>query len=123
MDKDKMAEDDKRRRERRKEREARREKDGRSKDGKSSKPRRKPQGLDLIDQLDVTGVYGHGGRKLDCCFSTFQNNVSNNTGQSSITTVHLMLATLTVTVRRITVLQCKPSLPALQTTQSVDLVL
>lgn len=62
MDKDKSAEDERRRRERRKEREARREKEGRSKDGKSSssKPQRKPQGLDIIDKLDVTGIYGQG---------------------------------------------------------------
>lgn len=61
MDKDRSAEDEKRRRERRKEREARREKEGRSKDGKSSsRPTKKPQGLDLIDKLDVTGIYGQG---------------------------------------------------------------
>ncbi|KAF2850158.1 Pal1-domain-containing protein [Plenodomus tracheiphilus IPT5] len=46
-------EDERRRRERRREREAR------GKDGKSSSRRtRKPQGLDLIDKLDVTGIYG-----------------------------------------------------------------
>ncbi|KAH9873256.1 hypothetical protein J1614_005654 [Plenodomus biglobosus] len=45
--------DDRRRRERRREREER------GKDGKSSTRRtRKPQGLDLIDKLDVTGIYG-----------------------------------------------------------------
>lgn len=46
--------EDRRRRERRRERE---EKD---RDGKSSTTRkvRKPQGLDLIDKLDVTGIYG-----------------------------------------------------------------
>ncbi|KAH9859665.1 hypothetical protein IAQ61_011446 [Plenodomus lingam] len=45
--------DDRRRRERRRERE------DRGKDGKSSSRRtRKPQGLDLIDKLDVTGIYG-----------------------------------------------------------------
>ncbi|KAI4719979.1 Pal1-domain-containing protein [Aureobasidium sp. EXF-10727] len=52
-------EEDRRRRERRKEREERREKEGRTKDGKS-KSTRKPQGLDLIDKLDVTGIYGQG---------------------------------------------------------------
>jgi hypothetical protein len=51
--------EDRRRRERRKEREERREKEGRTKDGKA-KPTRKPQGLDLIDKLDVTGIYGQG---------------------------------------------------------------
>lgn len=56
---DREKDDEKRRRERRKEREERREKEGRSKDGKS-KPTRKPQGLDIIDKLDVTGIYGQG---------------------------------------------------------------
>lgn len=48
------ANEERRRRERRKER------DERSKDGKSSTQKRvrKPQGLDLIDKLDVTGIYG-----------------------------------------------------------------
>lgn len=59
IDTRKAADDDARRRERRKEREARREKDGKSKDGKSSRTK-KPQGLDLIDKLDVTGIYGQG---------------------------------------------------------------
>ncbi|KAI5249544.1 Pal1-domain-containing protein [Aureobasidium subglaciale] len=52
-------EEDRKRRERRKEREERREKEGRSHDGKS-RPTKKPQGLDLIDKLDVTGIYGQG---------------------------------------------------------------
>ncbi|GAB7353048.1 hypothetical protein MBLNU459_g3601t1 [Dothideomycetes sp. NU459] len=59
MDKDRIAEDDRRRRERRREREARREREGKSKDTKS-RPAKKPQGLDLIDKLDVTGIYGQG---------------------------------------------------------------
>ena len=59
VDKSKQAEEDKKRRERRKEREARREKEGRSKDGKS-RPSKRPQGLDVIDKLDVTGIYGQG---------------------------------------------------------------
>lgn len=46
--------EDRRRRERRREREEK------ERDGKSSSTRRvrKPQGLDLIDKLDVTGIYG-----------------------------------------------------------------
>lgn len=46
--------EDRRRRERRREREER------DRDGKSSSTRkvRKPQGLDIIDKLDVTGIYG-----------------------------------------------------------------
>ncbi|CAO2653174.1 Nn.00g025850.m01.CDS01 [Neocucurbitaria sp. VM-36] len=48
--------EERRRRERRKERE---ERGDRSKDGKSGQRRvRRPQGLDLIDKLDVTGIYG-----------------------------------------------------------------
>ena len=52
----KAIEDERRRRERR-----RREREGKDKDprsGKSSKPVKKPQGLDLIDKLDVSGIYG-----------------------------------------------------------------
>ena len=45
--------------EERRRRERRKERDERTKDGKSSSRRvRKPQGLDLIDKLDVTGIYG-----------------------------------------------------------------
>jgi len=60
MDREKHDED-RRRRERRKERE-RREREGKSsksKDGKPSKLKR-PHGLDVIDKLDVTGIYGQG---------------------------------------------------------------
>lgn len=60
LDKEKHDED-RRRRERRRERE-RREREGKSsksKDGKSTKLRR-PHGLDVIDKLDVTGIYGQG---------------------------------------------------------------
>lgn len=118
MDKDKAIEDEKRRRERRKEREARREKDGKSKDGKSSKPHRKPQGLDLIDQLDVTGIYGQGrkSRSNEPYCSMSQSDMS---GQSSTTMGPLMPATPTVTVRRITVPQCRLSRLDLPTTHSV----
>ncbi|KAL6158086.1 hypothetical protein ACJBU6_03891 [Exserohilum turcicum] len=48
-------------REERRRRERRREREERSKDGKDPKTGkriRKPQGLDLIDKLDVTGIYG-----------------------------------------------------------------
>lgn len=70
MDKERVVEDERRRRERRKEREARREKEGKSKDGKSRT--KKPQGLDLIDKLDVTGIYGQG-RKLSRTYSCRDN--------------------------------------------------
>lgn len=46
-------EEERKRRERRKEREA---KDGKSRSGRS----KRPNGLDLIDKLDVTGIYGPG---------------------------------------------------------------
>lgn len=51
---------------RRRERAARRERDGKDKDGKP-RPAGKPKGLDLIDKLDVTGIYG-GGRTLSFLF-------------------------------------------------------
>jgi len=45
--------------EERRRRERRKERDERAKDGKSGQRRaRRPQGLDLIDKLDVTGIYG-----------------------------------------------------------------
>jgi hypothetical protein len=54
IDKGSLDPNDERRR-----RERRRERDDRAKDGKSTQRRvRKPQGLDLIDKLDVTGIYG-----------------------------------------------------------------
>lgn len=67
MDKGSLdAEEERKRRERRKEREAL------GKDGKSrSKRIRKPQGLDLIDKLDVSGIYGpslfHHDGPFDAC--------------------------------------------------------
>jgi len=57
IDKAAQEKEDRRRRERRREREREeRERDGKS--GSTSKKVRKPQGLDLIDKLDVTGIYG-----------------------------------------------------------------
>jgi hypothetical protein len=55
IDKGSLDHDEERRR-----RQRRREREERAKDGKSSTQRkvRKPQGLDLIDKLDVTGIYG-----------------------------------------------------------------
>ncbi|KZM20026.1 hypothetical protein ST47_g8869 [Ascochyta rabiei] len=55
IDKAAQEKEDRRRRERRREREDR-ERDGKS--GSTAKKVRKPQGLDLIDKLDVTGIYG-----------------------------------------------------------------
>lgn len=61
-----MTEEEKRAREvRRRERERRyrergeKDRDGKPRERRSSKPRR-PHGLDLIDKLDVTGIYGSG---------------------------------------------------------------
>jgi hypothetical protein len=49
------ADEERRRRQRRREREERAAKDGKS---SSQRKVRRPQGLDLIDKLDVTGIYG-----------------------------------------------------------------
>ena len=56
--------EERRRRERRKEREERhkREKE-KTRNGGRAVPGKRPQGLDIIDKLDVTGIYGQG-RKL-----------------------------------------------------------
>ncbi|KAF2176458.1 Pal1-domain-containing protein [Zopfia rhizophila CBS 207.26] len=58
--------------EERKRRERRKDRDARARDGKSrSGKTRKPQGLDLIDKLDVTGIYGpslfHHDGPFDAC--------------------------------------------------------
>lgn len=99
--------EDRRRRERRKEREERREKEGRTKDGKA-RPTKKPQGLDLIDKLDVTGIYGQG---RECYISGLQSHSQKLTEirQFSITTDLSMHATHTATVKRMFVLLCKHS--------------
>lgn len=73
MDRDRMenrertASEEARRRERRKEREERhrREKEKVRAGGGGDKRHRKPQGLDIIDKLDVTGVYGLGREFVD----------------------------------------------------------
>jgi hypothetical protein len=99
--------EDRRRRERRKEREERREKEGRTKDGKA-RPTKKPQGLDLIDKLDVTGIYGQG---RECFIFGLQSHSHKLTEirQFSITTDLSMHATHTATVKRMFVLLCKHS--------------
>lgn len=51
--------EERRRRERRKEREERHRRE-KEKTRTGDKKTRKPQGLDLIDKLDVTGIYGQG---------------------------------------------------------------
>ncbi len=53
------AEEEKRRLEKRRERDLR-GKDGKQRDGRPGVKPRKAQGLDLIDKLDVTGIYGPG---------------------------------------------------------------
>jgi len=59
-DKQPMTEEERRRREKhRKERESR-HRDGKRDGSRSRHGRRKPHGLDIIDKLDVTGIYGAG---------------------------------------------------------------
>lgn len=57
--------------EERKRRERRKERDRRTRDGKSRTRVKKPQGLDLIDKLDVSGIYGpslfHHDGPFDAC--------------------------------------------------------
>ncbi|GAB7345029.1 hypothetical protein MBLNU457_3446t1 [Dothideomycetes sp. NU457] len=61
MDKEKMDEERRRRHERRRERKEREAKEGKTKDSSKSSARpRKAHGLDVIDKLDVTGIYGQG---------------------------------------------------------------
>jgi hypothetical protein len=57
MEKTSLTEEEKKRRERR-----RRERDAKGKDGRSgTRDRtRRPKGYDVIDKLDVTGIYGPG---------------------------------------------------------------
>lgn len=62
MDKHSM-EEERRRRERR-HRERKERESGRTKDGKV----RKPRGLDIIDKLDVSGIYGPSSKLIDCRF-------------------------------------------------------
>lgn len=66
MDRPPMTEEERRRREKhRREREAR-HRDSKRDGSRSRHPRKKPHGLDLIDKLDVTGIYGPG-----CEFAPF----------------------------------------------------
>ena len=58
MERPKMTEEERAAREKR----HREREDRRHKEGRSGRPR-KPKGLDVIDKLDVTGIYGPG-RKL-----------------------------------------------------------
>jgi len=101
--------EERRRRERRKEREDRhrREKEKIRTGGRS----KKPQGLDIIDKLDVTGIYGQG-RKL-----TLRNTSTAIADkiQSSTTMGHLMPATLTATQRKTNARLWRRSLPTQQT--------
>lgn len=68
LDKPPVSEEDRRRRERhRRERDSRYQRDSSKREsGHSRHSRRKPHGLDLIDKLDATGIYGAG-----CEFPTF----------------------------------------------------
>lgn len=57
--------EERRRRERRREREERHRRE-KEKTRNGEKRPRKPQGLDIIDKLDVTGIYGQGREYLPC---------------------------------------------------------
>lgn len=72
------AEDKKRRERKQREREAR-GKDGRPQNHRSGKSERKVvRGLDIIDKLDVTGVYGPGCKLSNPITSTYEiNHVSS----------------------------------------------
>jgi hypothetical protein len=101
--------EERRRRERRKEREDRhrREKEKIRTGGRS----KKPQGLDIIDKLDVTGIYGQGRKLTDMSAC----NANTDRTQSSITMGHSTLATLTATQRKTNARLWKRSLPTQQT--------
>jgi len=84
--------EERRRRERRKERDERhrREKEKVRNGGRS----KRPQGLDIIDKLDVTGIYGQGRKLIDESTCTA---LTDKIPQFSTTTDHSTLATLTAT--------------------------
>lgn len=69
MDREDMRErtesSERRRAERRREREERHKRE-KEKVRNGEKPKRKPQGLDIIDKLDVTGIYGQGCELYQC---------------------------------------------------------
>lgn len=75
MDKEKMDEERRRRHERRRERKEREAKEGKSKDSSRSSRPRKAHGLDVIDKLDVTGIYGQGCEYHHRKLSTFSDSI------------------------------------------------
>lgn len=109
--------EERRRRERRREREERHKRE-KEKVRSGEKRSKKPQGLDIIDKLDVTGIYGQGRKyRGSDAFSTFAH-----TPQSFTTMVHSMLATRTAMQRKIGAHQCKLSQWALPTWRLAALV-
>jgi len=78
MDKEKMDEERRRRHERRRERKEREAKEGKSKDSSKQSARpKKAHGLDIIDKLDVTGIYGQGCEYHHCKWSMFSDSISS----------------------------------------------
>lgn len=98
------SEEDRRRRERRR---RERERDGRHRDGKSSRSKR-PVHMDIIDKLDVTGIYGTGS-KFPSFFLFFGLLGLSDAWKCSITMVLSMRATPTGTVRACAQPRCRPS--------------
>lgn len=80
MDREEMRErtesSERRRAERRKEREERHKRE-KEKVRNGEKPKRKPQGLDIIDKLDVTGIYGQGCEWFQCANNIDEANRSS----------------------------------------------
>lgn len=108
--------EERRRRERRKEREERYKREGRDpKSGARSRPQRN---LDLIDKLDVTGIYGEG-RKSTENIRTFEVE-TNGIVQYSTMTARSMHATHTGTRKKTVEHPCKHSQKAQPTWRSEE---
>ena len=103
--------EERRRRQRRKEREERYKREGR--DPKSGSRTKAQRNLDLIDKLDVTGIYGEGCKFVQKL--VFIASQLTKPLQYSTTTVHSMRATHTETQRRTERPQCTLFLKAQQT--------
>ena len=101
--------EERRRRERRRERDERHKRE-KEKIRKGERSMKRPQGLDIIDKLDVTGIYGQGRELTDM---SVWNAITDRI-QSSITMGHSTLATLTATQRKTNARLWKRSLPTQQ---------
>lgn len=98
--------DDERRRQRRKEREERHRRE-KEKIRNGGKPAKKQHGLDLIDKLDVTGIYGQGRMYLHHSWRV-HHPAADLIAQSSTTMVPSMPAIHTGIARETREPQCKP---------------